>query len=141
MRCSTTRAARLTALGSKSFLIEADARRAQAYVLEGRHGEAAELAAALRSTGCRRPARPACARPCSSGCSRSPRSRRGAPRTAPAHFAESLRLGREFGADYEVARTLQAKVLTGFADDAELEEAEAIMERLGVVSFPDVPLP
>jgi glutamate dehydrogenase/leucine dehydrogenase len=40
-----------------------------------------------------------------------------------------------------VARTLQAKVLTGFANDAELEEAEAIMERLGVVSFPDVPLP
>jgi hypothetical protein len=57
------------------------------------------------------------------------------------HFEESLRLGRELGADYEVGRTLQAKVLTGFASDEELEEAEAIMARLGVVSLPDVPLP
>jgi hypothetical protein len=60
---------------------------------------------------------------------------------APPHFDESLRIGREFGADYEVGRTLQAKVLTGFATDEELEEAEAIMSRLGVVSLPNVPLP
>jgi hypothetical protein len=61
--------------------------------------------------------------------------------TAPEHFAESLRIARELGADYEVARTLQAKVLTGLASDEELEEAQAIMERLGVRSLPDVPLP
>ncbi len=60
---------------------------------------------------------------------------------APAHFKESLRIGREYKADYEVGRTLQAKVLTGFASDEELTEAETIMERLGVVSLPDVPLP
>jgi tetratricopeptide (TPR) repeat protein len=131
---------RLTALGSKSFLIEADARRAQAHVLEGRHGEAAELArsclermqetgeAGVRAAMLERLLAVAAVQ-----------ARR--PEDAPAHFAESLRLGREFGADHEVARTLQAKVLTGFADDAEAEEAQAIMERLGVVSLPDVPLP
>ena len=32
-------------------------------------------------------------------------------------------------------------MLTGFASDEELAEAEAIMERLGVVSLPEVPLP
>jgi hypothetical protein len=57
------------------------------------------------------------------------------------HFEASLRLGREHGADYEVGRTLQAKVVTGFASGGELEEAEAIMERLGVASLPYVPLP
>src|SRR5581483_4360957 len=35
----------LRGLGSESFLIEADARRAQAWVLEGRHADAAALAA------------------------------------------------------------------------------------------------
>ena len=60
---------------------------------------------------------------------------------APPHFDASLRLGRELGADYEVGRTLQAKVLTGFASDDELAEAEAIMARLGVVSLPAPPLP
>jgi class 3 adenylate cyclase/tetratricopeptide (TPR) repeat protein len=131
---------RLAGLGSKSFLIEADARRAQAYVLEGRHAEAAELAQScldrMQETG-EAGVRAAMLERLLAVTAVQARR----PEDAPAHFAESLRLGREFGADYEVARTLQAKVLTGFADDAELEEAEEIMERLGVVSFPDVPLP
>jgi tetratricopeptide (TPR) repeat protein len=131
---------RLSALGSKSFLIEADARRAQAYVLEGRHGEAAELAQScldrMQETGEAGVRAAMLERLLALAVVQARRPEEAAP-----HFAESLRLGREFGADYEVARTLQAKLLTGFADDAELEEAEAIMERLGVVSFPDVPLP
>jgi predicted ATPase/class 3 adenylate cyclase len=130
----------LTAVGSKSLLIEADARRAQAYVLEGRHADAETLA-----------------RDC---LSREQETGEAGVRTAllerllaltavqgrrrddaPPHFERSLVLAREAGADYEVARTLQAKVLTGFASDEELANAEAIMERLGVVSLPDVPLP
>jgi tetratricopeptide (TPR) repeat protein len=128
------------ALGSESLLVEADARRAQAFVLEGRHAEAAALAAealdrmdaigevgvrlvllqrllALAAVQARTPAE------------------------APAHFEEGLRIARELGADYEVARTLQARVATGLGSDEDAKEAEAIMERLGVVSFPSVPLP
>jgi class 3 adenylate cyclase/tetratricopeptide (TPR) repeat protein len=130
----------LTAIGSKSLLIEADARRAQAYVLEGRHEEAAALArdclqrmeetgeAGVRAALLERLLAVAAVQ-----------DRR--PDDAPAHFEASLRIGREFGADYEVGRTLQAKVLTGFATDEEHEEAEAIMARLGVISLPELPLP
>ena len=60
---------------------------------------------------------------------------------APSKRDDRQQQGRQHGADYEVGRTLQAKVVTGFASDGELDEAEAIMERLGVVSLPDVPLP
>jgi len=60
---------------------------------------------------------------------------------APAHFDAGVAIARELGADYELARTLQAKVLTGSASDADREEAEAIMTRLGVVSLPSLPLP
>ena len=130
----------LTAIGSKSLLIEADARRAQAYVLEGRHEEAAALARdclqRMEETG-EAGVRAALLERLLAVAAVQGRS----PDDAPAHFEESLRIGREFGADYEVGRTLQAKALTGFASDAELEEAEAIMARLGVVSLPNVPLP
>jgi len=130
----------LAAVGSKSLLIEADSRRAQAYVLEGRHEEAAALAQDClereQETG-EAGGRTALLERLLAVAAVQARRRE----DAPAHFAESLRLGREFGAHYEVGRTLQAKALTGFASDEELEEAEAIMARLGVVSLPDVPLP
>ena len=135
-----TAAEQLEAVGSKGLLIEADARRAQAYVLEGRHEEAAALARSCldreHETG-EVGARTALLERILAVAAVQDRRRE----DAPAHFDESLRVGREVGADYEVGRTLQAKVLTGFASDEELEEAEAIMTRLGVVSLPDVPLP
>jgi tetratricopeptide (TPR) repeat protein len=130
----------LAAVGSKSLLIEADARRAQAYVLEGRHDEAAALAQDClereQETG-EAGVRTALLERLLAVSAVQARRRE----EAPPHFDASLRLGRELGADYEVGRTLQAKVLTGFASDEELAEAEAIMARLGVVSLPDVPLP
>jgi class 3 adenylate cyclase/tetratricopeptide (TPR) repeat protein len=130
----------LAALGTKSLLIETDARRAQAYVLEGRHEEAAALAREClereHETG-EVGARTALLERLLAVAAVQGRRRD----DAGPHFEESLRVGREHGADYEVGRTLQAKVVTGFASDGELEEAEAIMERLGVVSLPDVPLP
>ena len=130
----------LTSIGSKSNLTEAEARRAQAYVLEGRHEDAAALARHCleleQETG-EVGARTALLERLLAVAAVQGRRRE----EAPAHFDESLRIGREFSADYEVGRTLQAKVLTGFASDDELAEAEAIMERLGVVSLPDVPLP
>jgi tetratricopeptide (TPR) repeat protein len=131
---------RLTAIGSKSNVIEAEARRAQAYVLEGRHEEAAALARQCleleQETG-EVGARTALLERLLAVTAVQGRRRD----DAPPHFEESLRIGREYKAHYEVGRTLQAKVLTGFASDEELAEAEAIMERLGVVSLPEVPLP
>jgi tetratricopeptide (TPR) repeat protein len=131
---------RLTELGSKSLAIEADARRAQAYVLEGRHEEGGALAREClereKETG-ESGVRTALLERLLAVAAVQGRT----PEEAPPHFDEALRLGREVGSDYEVARTLQMKALTGFASDDEIEEAEAIMARLGVVSFPDVPLP
>ena len=61
---------------------------------------------------------------------------------ATPHFEESLRLAREQKAEFEVALTLRAMASVGW-DGAESlrEESEAILERLGVVSVPHVPLP
>jgi tetratricopeptide (TPR) repeat protein len=130
----------LTTIGSKSNVIEAEARRAQAYVLEGRHEEAAALARDCleqeQETG-EIGARTALLERLLAVTAVQGRRRD----DAPPHFEESLRIGREYKADYEVGRTLQAKVMTGLASDEELVEAEAIMERLGVVSLPEVPLP
>jgi class 3 adenylate cyclase/tetratricopeptide (TPR) repeat protein len=130
----------LTTIGSKSNVVEAEARRAQAYVLEGRHEDAAALAQQCldleQETG-EVGARTALLERLLAVAAVQGRRRE----DAPAHFDESLRIGREYRADYEVGRTLQAKVLTGFASDEELAEAETIMERLGVVSLPEVPLP
>jgi class 3 adenylate cyclase/tetratricopeptide (TPR) repeat protein len=59
---------------------------------------------------------------------------------------ESLRLGRAVGAEYEVALTLEALArleLAGGRPSASdyLAEARLILERLGVVSTPRIPLP
>ena len=132
--------AQLAGLGSESFLMEADARRAQALVLEGRHTEATELATATlarMSAAGELGVRWALLERLLAVAAVQARSRD----HAPPHFAESLRVARELGADYEIARTIQMKALTGFATDDELAEAEAIMERLGVRTLPAVPLP
>jgi class 3 adenylate cyclase/tetratricopeptide (TPR) repeat protein len=127
-------------LGSESFLIEADARRAQAWVLEGRHADAARLAAAalerMEAAG-EVGVRSALLERLLAVAAIQART----PGDAPEHFAASLRIARSLGADYEVGRTLQVMALTGAADDAEQAEGIAIMERLGVVSLPNVPLP
>jgi class 3 adenylate cyclase/tetratricopeptide (TPR) repeat protein len=132
--------AQLTELGSESFLIEAEARRAEAFVLEGRHDDAASLAeraldgmtrtgeVGVRSALLERVL----------GLAAVQARRRD---DAPPHLDKSLQVARELGADYEVARTLRARVATGLAADGESAEADAILERLGVVWTPDVPLP
>jgi hypothetical protein len=60
------------------------------------------------------------------------------PADAPAEFDESLRIARELGAQYEVARTLRARADAGLGKP---EDAHEILDRLGVVSLPLVPLP
>jgi class 3 adenylate cyclase/tetratricopeptide (TPR) repeat protein len=130
----------LAALGSESFLIEADARRAEAYVLEGRHDDAASLAAealdGLSRTGEIGVRKPLLERALGLAAVQSRKRDDASP-----HFERSLQAARELGAEYEIARTLDARVATGLALDGEAEEARAIMQRLGVVAIPDVPLP
>ena len=130
----------LQALGAESFLIEADARLAQALVLEGRHADAVELATSalerMEATG-EVGVRSALLERLLGIAAVQGRT----PDEAPPHFEAALAIARKLGADYELARTLQAKVLTGFASDEERAEAETIMARLGVASLPPLPLP
>jgi class 3 adenylate cyclase/tetratricopeptide (TPR) repeat protein len=132
--------AQLEALGAESFLIEADARRAQAFILEGRHADVVELATAalgrMRSAG-EVGVRSALLERLLGLAAVQARVRD----DALPHFEESIQLARSLGAEYELGRTLHAKTLTGFASDDETGEAEAILERLGVVALPSVPLP
>jgi class 3 adenylate cyclase/tetratricopeptide (TPR) repeat protein len=133
-------AALLRQLGSESYLVEADARRAEAYVLEGRHDDAAALArsaidamTALGEVGVRTALLERLL-----GLAAVQGRRAG---DAPEHFDRSLAVARDLGADYEVARTLHARVVAGVGADGDAADAAAIMERLGVVSVPAVPLP
>ncbi len=128
---------RFTDLGSRSMSLEADARRAEAFVLEGRHVEAAEVAAAtltgMTETG-EIGTRTALLERLLGWASVQRRD----PEPARPHFEESLRVARELHAEYEVARTLRARADTGLGPD---EDAQPIFERLGVVRLPAVPLP
>jgi class 3 adenylate cyclase/tetratricopeptide (TPR) repeat protein len=133
-------AERLAALGSESYLIEADARRAEACVFEGRHEDAASLAAraleGLSRTGEIGVRTALLERVLALAAVQARR-----PDDARPHFERSLQAARGLGADFEIARTLEARVATGLAEPGEAEEAQAILERLGVVAAPDVPLP
>ena len=132
--------AQLEELGAESYLIEADARRAQAFILEGRHADVVELATTalerMRSTG-ELGVRSALLERLLGLAAVQAR----APEQAEPHFDESIRLARSLGAEYELGRTLHAKVVTGFASDEEANEAESILGRLGIVALPTVPLP
>jgi tetratricopeptide (TPR) repeat protein len=129
--------ARFTDLGSRSMSLEADARRAEAYVLEGRHVEAAQLAhetlAGMTETGEIGTRTALLERLLGLALVQGRHAEE-----AAAHFEESLRVARELGAQYEVARTLRARADTGLGP---AEEAQAIFDRLGVVRLPAVPLP
>jgi class 3 adenylate cyclase/tetratricopeptide (TPR) repeat protein len=132
--------AEFEALCSERFIVETNARRAECLVLEGRHREALELAESALS-----------------GAERSPvggleallerlvglalyQGRR--PDEARPHFEASLRRARDLGAEYEAALTLRALAETSApADVSAHEHSRAILDRLGVVSLPQVPLP
>jgi len=126
-----------TDLGSRSMSLESEARRAEAFVLEGRHVEATELAAAtlagMTETG-EIGTRTALLERLLGLATVQGRD----PEAARPHFDESLRVARELGAQYEIARTLRARADAGLGTD---EDAQAIFDRLGVVQLPAVPLP
>jgi hypothetical protein len=60
---------------------------------------------------------------------------------ASPHFERSLELARGVDADYELALTLEALGRTGLGEPDAEAESRAILERLGVLSTPLVPLP
>ena len=61
---------------------------------------------------------------------------------ATPHFEQSLELARRQRAEFEAALTLRAMAAVGWdGADGLREESNAILERLGVVSVPHVPLP
>jgi hypothetical protein len=57
------------------------------------------------------------------------------------HFARSLELARDLGADLEIALTLKATADTSLAGQEAASESEEILGRLGVVALPRLPLP
>ena len=57
------------------------------------------------------------------------------------HLQRSLELAGEVGADFEVALTLEALATAGRRGPKAKAESRAILDRLGVLSTPLVPLP
>jgi hypothetical protein len=117
-------------MGSASFMLEADARLVERYVLEGRHQEALELARTIEDAGIVQPMldrllgyayvqsrQPARAWPC---------------------FESSLAGARELNMPYEEGLTLKALADCGRGDST---EAERVLGTLGVEWIPSPPLP
>jgi tetratricopeptide (TPR) repeat protein len=117
-------------LGADALVAETRARLAECLVLEGRYREATATLAPLLAEGggpmVERLAGYAVVQ------SRAPFAK------AKPHFDAALEAARTADAQYELALTLRAVAETSGAD---AKEAAAILERLGVVSTPSVPLP
>jgi tetratricopeptide (TPR) repeat protein len=127
-------------LSAERFKVEAKARRAECLVFEGRYKEALEVANECREAAAKSPVGGVEAL-IERSIGYSLHQARRAEEARP-HFEESLRIARELKVQYEVALTLRAMAATGYpnADDLATESDE-ILERLGVVSLPTVPLP
>jgi tetratricopeptide (TPR) repeat protein len=133
-------AAQFRVLGTESFLLESAARRAEACVLEGRHEEARILAVGALD-GMSRTGEVGVRMSLLERLLGLAAVQARKPADAPQHFDRSLRVARELHAEYEVARTLRALQACGLAGPEDVEEADSILERLGVVALPLVPLP
>jgi class 3 adenylate cyclase/tetratricopeptide (TPR) repeat protein len=128
--------AEFEALGSEAFVRETEARQAECFVLAGRHQDALAVlpgveAAAETPVLCALLER-------LHGYALA-QARRAAE--AGAHLERSLELAGGVDADYEVALTLQALARTRLRGPKVEAESRAILERLGVLSTPLVPLP
>jgi tetratricopeptide (TPR) repeat protein len=125
------------ALGSEAFVHETEARRIECLVLAGRHQDALELLpAALEAIEDRPLVGAFLERLHGYVLVQARRAGEAGPR-----FEQSLELARALGADYEVALTLEALGRTRLGDPKAEAESRAILERLGVLSTPLVPLP
>jgi len=130
--------AELVEIGSESFVLELDMRRAECHVLEGRYAEALELATATLAASERAseagPRLPLLERVRGLALVQARRPDEGRER-----LEASLAAGRENASDFEVALTLRALALTGRPECG--GEADDVLRRLGVVDVPRPPLP
>jgi tetratricopeptide (TPR) repeat protein len=125
------------ALGSEALGHETQARRAESFVLAGRYQEALDVAPTVLEAAEENPLLyPFLERLHGYALVQARRKEEAGPR-----FERSLELGRELDADYEVALTLEALGRTRLGDPDAEAKSKAILERLGVVSTPQVPLP
>lgn len=127
-------------LNTGRYVNETAARRAECFVLEGRYSEALEIASALVKAARDTPfggLEALVERTIGLAFHQARRPDAGTP-----HLLESLRIGRELRAVYEVALTLRALADTKAPEaDSHREESDEILARLGVVSVPKTPLP
>jgi tetratricopeptide (TPR) repeat protein len=133
-------AAQFAEIDAGRYVNETRARRAECLVLEGRYAEALEVASALVEAAHETPfggLEALVERIIGLALHQARRPEEGTP-----HLLESLRIARGLNAVYEEALTLAALAETK-APDAETHRAESaeILERLGVVELPKVPLP
>ena len=130
--------AELVEIGSESFVLELDMRRAECHVLEGRYAEALELATATLEASERAgeagPRVPLLERVRGLALVQARRPTEGRER-----LEASLEAARANDSDFEVALTLRALALTGRSECG--EQAEEALRRLGVVDVPRPPLP
>jgi len=125
------------ALGSEALARETEARRAECFVLAGRYQEALDVTPAVLEAAEENPLLyPLLERLHGYALVQARRAEE-----AGARFERSLELARELEADYEVALTPEALGRTGLAGPEAEAESQAILERLGVLSTPRVPLP
>jgi class 3 adenylate cyclase/tetratricopeptide (TPR) repeat protein len=125
------------ALGSEAFVRETEARRAECFVLAGRHHDALALLPGAVDAAVETPIL----------CAILERlygyalvqARR--PHEAGPHLQRSLELATGVEADYEVALTLQALSRARLRGPKCEAESRVILDRLGVLSTPLVPLP
>ena len=125
------------ALGSEALGHETQARRAECLVLGGRFQEALDVAPTVLEAAEENPLLyPLLERFHGYALVQARRADEAGER-----FERSLELARELEAGYEVALTLEALARTGIGGPEAETESQAILERLGVVSTPHVPLP
>ena len=124
-------------LGSEAFVRETEARRAECFVLGGRYQDALKMLPSAVGGAVETPVL----------CATLERlwgyaliqARR--PDEAGPHLQHSLELASGVDAEYEVALTLQALALARFRGQKCEVECREILDRLGVISTPLVPLP
>ena len=125
------------AIEAHYYVADARARLAECHVLEGRYGEAIDLAAAtLADESAGDAVRILAERALGYALHQARR-----PDEARPHLEASLRLARTATSEYDVALTLRALAETGHGDATAGADADAILERLGVATLPRVPLP
>jgi hypothetical protein len=123
-------------IGSRGFELEGRAREAECLVFEGRHGDAISLLDGRVDAEQTGPTRILLERTLGYALHQARR-----PDEARQHLEEAARLAKQVGSEYETALSLRALADTRNAGPEARTEADATLERLGVVLVPHVPLP